>query len=164
MKKILTAIVCCMALCIFSGCITVPVGAEKIAASPEEIVSIEVYYFEDAIYREDGQWMKYSYQDGEEIRTSYEAEPIASVKQEDYAQFIADYEELPFTMTFIIFAAMDPSWYYMGYVVKVTTEDTYYLYTSQAGGSMAYCKDEIWEEFLKKYIGEEPFQIVKENK
>ena len=128
----------------------------------EEIVSIEVYYLDEPVYDRDGRWEQYSYQDEQEIFIPYEAEPIGSVKQEDYAQFIADYEQLPFMMTIIIGAAMDPAWYYTGYVFKINTEETYYIYASGAGGSLAYCEDDVWEEFLKKYIGSEPFENVGE--
>ena len=127
MKKILTTIVCCISLFIFSGCVTISASQRSINIPMEEIVSIEVYYLDEPVYDRDGRWEQYSYQDEQEIFIPYEAEPIGSVKQEDYAQFIADYEQLPFMMTIIIGAAMDPAWYYTGYVFKINTEETYYI-------------------------------------
>ena len=169
MRRMCTAIIYCIALFLFSGCIRIPVSPPKAELKLEEILSIEVYYFEEPVYDNDfdrnegGKWEQYSYTDEGEIVIPYEAEPIASVKKEDYAQFLADYEGLPFTMLIII-GAVDPSRFYTGYIVKINTAETYYLYTSSCGGSLAYCKDEVWEEFLKKYIGEEPFQRVEESK
>ena len=168
MKKILALLLAAFMLVLFSGCITVPVETQKVLAKPEEITSMEVYYFPDAVYFDDNVWTTQSIstdENGEyiDIYIPYETEAIASVNEEDYASFIADYEALPYTYTFIL-AAVDPARYFIGYVVKINLncgEDFRFL-RNTAGGSMDYCEEEIWENFLKKYIGEEPFQTTQE--
>ena len=161
MKKIFTSIVCCMALFIFSGCAVLPFRGSKITENPKEITSIEVYYFGDPMYDNNGEWGEYSYQEGGSVYIPYEGGPIGSVKKEDYEEFITDYENLPYKPFIIVM--MDPASWYRGYVVKVNTDEDYSLYAVGHGHS-----DELdrsaWEEFLKKYIGEEPFQIVEESK
>ena len=72
-------------------------------------------------------------------------------------------EATPFKQDIILIpAAWDPSWGYMGYVVKINCKEDYHLIANKGGGSFSYCEEEDWQEFLKKYIGEEHFQFTQE--
>ena len=161
MKKKFACILLAMVTFLFSGCVTFPVERVVVRANPEEVTAIEVYYLEEPAYRDSTE--KYWYNEQWNYKTSshdftvYDYQPIAYVNQEDYADFIADAKALPYTMTVIIGAAMDPGFRYYDYVVRIVSGDKEEIVRNKAGGDLAYCDEPVWQNFLKKYIGEEPF-------
>lgn len=159
MKRIFALVLCCITLIVFSGCAIVPFPL-KIRCDVEEITSIEVYHFNSSAYL-NSETEELEYFSVEEDCV-VKAEPIAYVEEADYQQFISDAEELPFKM-FIVLASVDPSWEYTDYVVKMNWEGDYQLIASKGGGLLLYCEEEAWQNFLKKYIGEEHFNKSQEN-
>ena len=163
MKKILSLVLCCITAISFSSCVTIPTPLD-ICFEAEEITSIEVYYFDEPIYW-DSETKGWIYKNWEEEykETPYTGEPIAYVEEADYEQFISDVEELPFKVTTLLIPApFDPIRHYGGYVVKINCQDEYELVANYGGGNRRDCSDEDWQEFLKKYIGEEHFQFTQE--
>jgi len=161
MKKKFVCILLAIATFLFSGCVTFPVERVVVRANPKEVTAIEVYYLEEGAYWDTtekywyyGEW---NYKTSSQDITVYDYQPIAYVNQEDYADFITDAKALPYTMSVIIGAAMDPSWAYYDYVVRIVSGDEEEIVHNKAGGDLAYCEEDIWQDFLKKYIGEEPF-------
>ena len=155
MKKLITFVLCCFMLVACSSCVMIPVSL-NIKYSTEEITSIEIYYFEESFYFDQGWEREEIMEDGSSEWVSYEGGPIAYVQEEDYAQFISDIKALPFKFVAIL-APSDPQWYYDDYVVKINSGDKCQLISDLGGGSWLYCEEDVWENFLKKYIDESCF-------
>ncbi len=167
MRKILAVILFCIMTVSFSSCVTFSYPLD-IETKPEDVTSIEVYYFAEIV---DWNWNEKKWmgreknsagetiydEDGHFIYYEYECEPIAYVQESDYARFIEEAEALPFKNTVFIGAAMDPAWYYSGYVVKINSGEEYEFVVCSAGGSLRWIEEETWKEFLKGFIGEEVF-------
>ena len=162
MKKIVACICSVLlSLTLLTGCVTFSVKA-KLHSKAENVTMIEVYRLDKPVDwdREKKIWYKREPIDDnyEECQTViYDYQPIAYVNEEDYADFIADGKALPFKVSWIVGAAVDPAWYYKGYVVRIISGEEEEMFCNQAGGYIAYCNEDIWQEFLKKYIGEAAF-------
>lgn len=160
MKKIIICVMTFIMTVVLTGCIKLPVN-ERVYSVEEEITAIEVYFFEEPVYwdKEERCWYYETWNEETEEYdiTVCEQQPIAYVAKADYSSFLADANDLPYTITVIIGAAMDPVWFYEDYVVRIVSGEKDEIVCNKSGGDLAYCKEEIWQDFLKKYIGEEVF-------
>ncbi len=162
MKKFLAMLLCLMATCVFVGCIPIPEKTE-VRTEVEDITSIEIYYLEKYVDWDGEKWWLEEWNSGETISWEYKCEPIAYVQEADYATFVADAEALPHIFGLpIIPVAIDPSWRYHGYVIKINSGTNCELICQSGGGSISYYEDEDWKPFIKKYIGEELFAQIEQ--
>ena len=92
-------------------------------------------------------------------------DPIIILEDEQFQPFIEDIEALPFRDKFLlILAAVDPSFQYGDYVIRIVYQDTsielisnfgFQLYQGADGSYHAphyEINHELWLEFLEKYI------------
>ena len=145
-------IACALALIIvasLAGCVQVPRRWEFLHDA-DSIVAIEIYNLTEYI----------------DFDLPEDAEPIAYVKQEDYASFCEDIASIEFSDEIILFpAAIDPSWTLHGYVAKIIYDNGDYElinnsgYQSQEvingrGRSFHYSfpDDVTWVNLIQKHI------------
>ena len=135
-----------------SGCIYVTIDEYyEIAHDTPEIESIALYMTSQ---EEDAQI-------NELIET-----PVAEISPDDFDEFVDDLEKLPFVNgMYIMLAAMDPSFFFGDYVIKINYKnDDYELISNSSFQQVYYANGEIddlhysiddtaWAGFLQKYFG-----------
>ena len=96
-------------------------------------------------------------------------QPIKILDKELFEVVIKDLENLDFKSTLLIFAASDPNFNLYGYVIKIMYDSGVYQLVSNAGTSYTYdsngylngfhgrLKEDVWNNLIIKYIGEEEF-------
>ncbi len=147
MKKLFILVLIALSF-VFSGCYID--YSEYFSASQEieQVKLIEVYYIEDYI---------------DETSTDDLSNPIHTVEQSHYADFILDLETLYFEDGVIIFPLMaqDPNFYHHGYAVKILYLDDSYDLVSQVFRSYStyndtthhfgQCDKDIFLSIIEKY-------------
>lgn len=159
MKKILCLIVLLFVIMCTSSCVTVHKKFERVE-DVANIESIEVYFidWEEELYLQD-------------IPESMQ--PIEILDKDLYEGLIQDLESFDFKSILLIFAASDPNWDIYGFVFKIIYSSGAYQVVSNCGTVYTYnskeqskafhgvVSKETWNEFVKKYIGEETFEQYK---
>ena len=155
MKKLIYFIMLLTLLICTTGCVTFHEKFERVD-NIENILSIEVY-FVDLSY------------DTELDNLPATAQPIKILDRSLFEEVIKDLENLDFKSTLLIIAANDPNFYLYGYVIKIMYVSGVYQLVSNAGSSYTYdsngylnsyhgsLKEDVWDSFIIKYIGEEEF-------
>ena len=140
-----------------AGCIVIP-KYMYYEIAPETVSSIEIYDL-----RGEGVYLG-------------SATPAYTVEEEQTADFLSDLAGIRFTDYIIItVAAIDPSFEYGDWVVKINEPDGSYRYISCAGYGETYdaeaqrkrgnhyeCDVDEWEAFLSNYVPEELFGAQEE--
>ena len=161
MKKKIVCILLAIVTFLFSGCVFIPVK-NVVHSDPNKVTAIEVYYLEEWVLwdKTEKYWYKMQWN---EVTSSddiivYDYQPIGCVKPEDYADFIADAKALPYKLVILLIpAAIDPMFGYNGYVVRIVSDDGEEFLECEYGLYDKNCDETVWQDFLKKYIGEEAF-------
>ena len=166
MKRFLAMLLCLVTACLFVGCIPIKFDYDVVTEA-EDITSIEVYYFEDNIYwnynTRSWEYRIWNEETEKDDIIPYEGEPIAYIDAENYAALVEDVEAMPHIFGLpIIPMAIDPAWFFYGYVIKINSETDCELIHRSAGGSVYYFEEEDWNAFIKKYIGEELFMQIEQ--
>ena len=155
MKKLIYFITLLTLLICTTGCVTLHDKFERVD-DIDNIISIEVYFVD------------FSY-DTELDNLSATAQPIKIVDRSLFEEVIKDLENLDFKSTLLIFAASDPNFNLYGYVIKIMYDSGVYQLVSNAGTSYTYdsngflncfhgrLKEDVWNNLIIKYIGEEEF-------
>ena len=134
-----------------SGCIIIPL-TKYYDISAEEVVSVHFYDLRD-------QESRYYY----EFNTT--CEPFYTLPEEDTEAFLEDFSKLEFSDTLIIvLAAIDPSFYYGDWVVRINFTNGQYTFYSCGGYGETFdaegkrissthfsCDDEELEKLVGKY-------------
>ena len=93
----------------------------------------------------------------------------STIPSSSFEAVIKDLENLDFKSTLLIFAASDPNFNLYGYVIKIMYDSGVYQLVSNAGTSYTYdsngflncfhgrLKEDVWNNLIIKYIGEEEF-------
>ncbi len=159
MKRIvLLTITAILILCTFTGCIVIPLHKRfKIDASA--VASIEIYDLcesTDTLY-------------GNFHKTE---SPVYEIPQDKIAEFLNDLAEIRFSDSIVItIAAIDPSFYYDLWTVRINYTDGSYELISCDGYGATYdqngkrteshhwgCDNEEWREFIEKHIPRDIFE------
>ncbi|MBR6516222.1 MAG: hypothetical protein IKT40_05135 [Bacilli bacterium] len=155
MKKLIYFIMLLTLLICTTGCVTFHEKFER-EDDIENIISIEVY-FVDVSYETQL----------ENLPTTMQ--PIKILDKELFGEVIQDLESLDFKSTLLIFAANDPNFDLYGYVIKIVYNSGIYQLVSNAGACYTYdsngyinsfhssVKEDVWNNLIIKYIGEEEF-------
>ena len=155
MKRLIYFIMLLTLLICTTGCVTFHEKFETVN-NIENILSIEVYFVD------------FSY-DTELDNLPATAQPIKIVDRSLFEEVIKDLENLDFKSTLLIFAASDPNFNLYGYVIKIMYDSGVYQLVSNAGVSYTYdlngylngvqgrLKEDVWNNLIIKYIGEEEF-------
>lgn len=155
MKKLIYFIMLLTLLICTTGCVTFHEKFERVD-NIENILSIEVYFVD------------FSY-DTELENLPTTAQPIKILDRSLFEEVIKDLENLDFKSTLLIFAANDPNFNLYGYVIKIMYDSGVYQLVSNAGASYTYdsngylnsfhssVKEDVWNNLIIKYIGEEEF-------
>ena len=155
MKKLIYFIMLLTLLICTTGCVTFHEKFER-EDDIENIISIEVY-FVDVSYETQL----------ENLPTTMQ--PIKILDKELFGEVIQDLESLDFKSTLLIFAANDPNFDLYGYVIKIVYNSGIYQLVSNAGAAYTYdsngyinsshssVKEDVWNNLIIKYIGEEEF-------
>ena len=171
MKRFLAMLLCLVTACLFVGCIPIP-SKKDVETEVEDITAIEIYYFEKEAYwdSETNSWM-YSFWDQsleKYVVTPVEDGLVAHIEAEKYAAFVEDIEDLPFRKWIpLLPIPTTPAFYFYGYVIKIYSGTNYELITDGCGEDVGdilahTCKEEDWNAFIKKYIGEELFMQIEQ--
>ena len=156
----------CLAFCLsvllafsLTGCMFIPSWKKvDVRYDSSEIVSVELYDLTQRSY--DGRFYGLD-EDIDQMET--ELDPIDTLDAERYADFVTDLEKLTFSNhLFIVLAAMDPSYNYYGYTVKITYQNGDYdiishtaqLYDAEENYAENNwsCDEEKWDSFIKEYF------------
>ena len=157
--RFLAIIILCLLFTCVSGCVTFNQKFEAYG-DLEEISSIEFYFID------------FSYDTlVEDIPDS--TQPIMTVDNDLYSVLINDLESLDYKDTIILFAANDPNFYLYGFVIKITYNSGVYQLVSNSGTVYTYnnegfvecfhggVEDDVWNEIIIKYLGDEVFEQYK---
>lgn len=155
MKKFIYFITLLTLLICTTGCVTFHKKFERVD-DIENIISIEVYFVD------------FSYEtELDNLPTTMQ--PIKILDKELFGEVIQDLESLDFKATLVIFAANDPNFDLYGYVFKIVYNSGIYQLVSNAGACYTYdsngesdsfhcsVKEDVWNNLIIKYIGEEEF-------
>lgn len=139
-----------------TGCIVIP-QYKQYDIAPEEVSSIEIHYLQERTqYREQ----------------SPGAETLAyTLEDAQKADFLSDLSDIRFSDAIIItIAAIDPSFSYGVWTVRINYTDGSYAFLSCDGygetfdandsrieGNHFDCDDDEWEAFIRKYLPQEFF-------
>ena len=145
------ALILCL-LVSLSSCIIIPLR-KQYGIDPEKVASVEIYDMRNKNqYNSDGKFFA-------ETET-----PVCSV--EKVADFLSDLSNITFTDSIIIvIAAIDPSFKYGDWVVRINYSDGIYSLISNAGYSQTFdangeqidsnhygCESAEWNELISKYV------------
>ena len=119
-KPFLLVLMTCVLLVYLSGCITIPLS-KHYDISDEEVISVQFYDLSNP-----------------ELSNSpgFDAisEPVYTLPEEDKEDFLDDFSKLEFSDTIIIvLAAVDPSFYYGDWVVRINFSNGQYTFYSSGG-------------------------------
>lgn len=158
-RKIIALFVAFLLIFSMTGCVFIPSWKQvDVRYDTSEIVSVELYQLTGSY---DGRF----YGLEEDIdQMEEELDPIDALDAEQYEEFVKDLEGLTFTDHFfvILVAAMDPSYSYHGYTVKITYRNGDYDIISCS--SQLYdeaenydentwnCDEEKWNNFIESYF------------
>ena len=158
-RKITALFVAFLLLFSLTGCVFIPSWKQvDMRYDTSEIVSVELYQLTGSY---DGRF----YGSEEDIdQMEEELDPIDALDAEQYEEFVKDLEGLTFTDHFfvILVAAMDPSYSYHGYTVKITYQNGDYDILSPTGQLYEMgedfnennwnCDEDKWNRFIKDYF------------
>ena len=156
-RKITTAFIALLLVFSLSGCMFIPEWQKiDVRYDPSEIVSVELYDLTQRSY--DGRF----YGLDEDIdQMEEDLDPIDALNADKYADFVRDLMDLTFTDHFfvILVAAMDPSYSYYGYTVKITYQNGDYDIISRTcqlydkgedyNENTWNCDEDEWNSFIK---------------
>lgn len=140
-----------------SSCVTIHDEYERLDYS-EEIIQIDIFFI--------------PFIENEYITDipSY-VTPIRTFETSQYEEIVNDLESLDYKTVLLIFAASDPNFKVFGYVFKITYASGTYQLVSNSGMGYTYnrsgeylnsfkgkVKEEVWDELIIKYIGQEEFE------
>lgn len=146
MKKLFVILLIVLSL-FFSGCIIDFSEYFSTSQNIEQVELIEIYYIEDYI----------------DENTDNLSNPIYTVEQSHYEDFVLDLETLYFKDGVIIFPPIpqDPNLYHYGYIIKILYFDNSYDLISQGfrsyfkngdtTHSVGYCDGNAFLSILQKY-------------
>jgi len=137
-----------------SSCIIIP-EYKNFEIDPATIASIEIYDLRESDTR------------GEAFLE--DTSPVYEIPDEEIDDFTSDLAEIDFTRYIIIvLAAIDPSFNYGDFVVRINYTDGSFELLSDGGWGQTFdqdgeaisghhygCDDEEWEEFIGKYLPKE---------
>ena len=149
-----------LALCLLislTSCIIIPIK-KQYSIDPEKVTSVQIYDMRN----------KGSYNEDHKFFTETET-PVCTV--EKTADFLTDLSNITFTDSIIItIAAIDPSFNYGDWVVRINYSDGIYSLISDAGYSQTFdangksidsnhygCEDDEWDELISKYVPSDIF-------
>ncbi len=151
MKRTVSLLLMIAVLLSLTGCFVNVNKSFDLTKTAGDIRSIEIYNLVDEWYQ------------GNDISEEYE--PVDTVDESRFEEFVGELKGVRFTDTIILIpAAVDPNFSYYGYVVKVCLDDGGYYMLSAAGVQYKYsvngrssmyhydCDDDIWAGFVEKYM------------
>ena len=150
MKKCFIYVLLLALLVMLSGCVTLD-RSWCFLHGTDEIDKIEIYFLEE----------------GTQFNVPDDAEPVGVIAPESYADFCREIQSIDFTVTVLLLpAAVDPSWYLDGYVVRIFYQNgdsemicdqgfqEQEVTTDIGSRSMHYSFPESfdWDAFVKRYL------------
>ena len=151
-RYIFAALMPFVLICLFCGCVIIPINKHYDGLDSESVASVEFY-------------------DLRQSQTSYSgfldtATPAYTLPEDQKEAFLADLAEIKFTdYIIIVIAAIDPSFYFGDWVVRVNYTDGSCDLLSNGGYNESYdpsgelsdsnhwsCDDGEWYAFIFKYI------------
>ena len=159
MKKIICLIILFISLISTSGCVTLHEKFQRVD-DIENISYIEFYF------------INFSYDSYmQNIPDSFQ--PIKTLEKNLYKEIIEDLEFLDYESTLLIFAASDPNFDLYGFIIKIAYDSGVYQLIGNSGTVYTYdnddivdgfhgtVKDEVWSDFIIKYLGNDIFDQYK---
>jgi hypothetical protein len=155
---ILTVII---VMCAMTSCVIIPIY-KNFEIDADTVASIEIYDLREA----DSLYSNF-------VKTE---SPVYEIPQEKKAAFLNDLAEIHFSDAIIIvLAAIDPSFYYDVWTIRINYTDGSYELISSDGYEEAYdsngesvdihhfgCDQEEWWAFIGKYVPEDIFNYTHE--
>lgn len=153
-KQMLCALSLSLAMLVtLTGCIIIPIP-KRYEIALEDVSSIDIYDLRDCDY----------YYPSEETL-------VYTIEEDQMEDFLQDLSDVPFTdIIIIVLAAIDPSFNYGDWTVRINYTDGSYTYiscggygtTHDADGSLIdsnhySCDTDEWEAFIEKYVPEDIF-------
>lgn len=147
-RYILAAVMPLVLICLFCSCIIIPINKYYDDFDTQEIASVEFF-------------------DLRQSRTSIDnATPAYTLPEEQTEEFFEDLAKIRFRdYIIIVLAAIDPSFYFGDWVVRINYTDGSFDLLSNGGYNESYdmngelsdanhfsCDDEEWYAFIYKYI------------
>ena len=157
MKRLALLIVSILLIsCSFTSCIVIP-RSKSFKISEDKVSSIDVYDLREKIHYSDF------------LRTE---EPIHEISEDNLGDFLSDLAKIRFSDNLVIvLAAVDPSFFYDDWTVRINYTNNTYELLSCAGYGETYnennevvsthhfsCDNEEWHTFIKKYVPEDIFE------
>lgn len=156
-QTILLSVLFLFVLVSFTSCIVIPMYKHYDIDS-EKVSSIEIYDLRNS------ETYYYDFP-GEEL-------PVYTIEKDQMTDFLSDLSDIRFSDTIIItIAAIDPSFYYGNWVVRINYTDGSYAFISCGGygatydenhqrtdSNHFYCDDDEWHQFIGKYVPKEIFE------
>ena len=139
-------------ICLFCSCVIIPINKHYDGFDIESVASVEFYDLRQS------QTSSFGFLDT--------ATPAYTLPEEQKEAFLADLAEIKFTdYIIIVIAAIDPSFYFGDWVVRVNYTDGSCDLLSNGGYNESYdpsgelsdsnhwsCDDDEWHAFIFKYI------------
>ncbi|MBQ3231017.1 MAG: hypothetical protein IJB49_08390 [Clostridia bacterium] len=139
----------------FGGCIIIPKSMHYDEIELGSVDSIEIYDNRDAEHREHYFW---------ETEDS-----VYTLSEEENERFLKELADIKFTDVIVItLAAVDPSFSFGDWAVRINYADGGYQFISDGGYGVTFdkdgnltdsnhfsCEDEEWDELVLKYLPEE---------
>lgn len=140
---------------LLTGCVTLRNHFDDI--DPDEVSSIDIYDLRET--------------SGDESGFYEDVVPVYTLEETIHSDFLDSLAEIEFTDTLILLpVAVDPSFYYGDWVVRINFSDNSYRLISSQGYGESFdadgkktdsdhygCDDEVWEQFISQYLPEEIF-------
>ena len=157
MKRLALLIVSILLIsCSFTSCIVIP-RSKSFKISEDKVSSIDVYELREKSHYSDF------------LRTE---EPIHEISEDKLGDFLSDLSKIRFSDNLVIMlAAVDPSFLYDDWTVRINYTNNTYELLSCAGYGETYnennevisthhfsCDNEEWHTFIKKYVPEDIFE------
>ncbi len=156
-KCIFILLVLFVTLTLFSGCVVIPMHKQYNDINVNSVASVEIYDLRKSVTN---------------YNTFLKTEsPVYTINDDQTENFFDDLGDIRFTdHIIIVLAAVDPSFHYGDWVVRINYNDGTFCLISCAGYGETYnsnnevidsnhysCDDEEWEQFIKKYIPQETY-------
>jgi len=159
MKKIiLSALTSILLVSILTGCIIIPLN-HNFEINADEVESVDIYDLRgvDTLY-------------GDFIETE---KPVYKIPEDKNVDFLSELSKIEFSDSIVIvLAAVDPSFYYDEWTVRINYTDGSFELISSYGFGQRFDKDgeiedvhhwgcdrEEWHEFISNYVPEDIFGI-----
>ena len=153
MKRVAICLLLLALVSVLTGCVIIPVEEHYDVPKKEQVHSVEIYDLREV---------------SAEMRLPEGLTPVYTLQKSQLESFWKDLKEISFTdHIIIVLAAVDPSFSFGDWVVRINYRDGNYTLLSSAGYNVTFnaqgkqedrnhwsCDDEEWEQFVLKYLPE----------